>query len=442
MFLLVSGLLTNILNRVDSATYKEISLLWGLKDEIDTLKNSLRIINAFLVDAENKQTQNNGIMEWLQQLRDHFFDARDILDEIECEALRNKIVKSQGSFKRKKSRMASHVDSVERERKQQDDFIEEKYGEDEDDDDVEDNTDEIKPEADEDANDDHGEEAEYLLGDDGETAEQGLHEGLLIKDGDENSKLSARHFSHGYHLTEGKLNHGMEDYIFAQHKKLNGYDLGLYAIFDGHSGHDVAKYLQSHLFENILNEPSFWKKPVHAVKKVCKATNDEILENIADSRGGSTVVAAILIDGVKLLVANVGDSRAISCKNGIAKPITVDHEPDKEKDLVETRGGCVFTRPGSIPRVDGQLAMTRAFGDGKLKEHITAEPDVMIRKIDDDTDFIILASDGLWKVMTNQDACDCIKDDVDDAKKAAKKLVKEAKSLGSCDDISCIVVTF
>lgn len=42
--------------------------------------------------------------------------------------------------------------------------------------------------------------------------------------------------------------------------------------------------------------------------------------------------------------------------------------------------------------------MTRAFGDGKLKEHITAEPDVMIKKIDDDTEFIILASDGLWKV--------------------------------------------
>ncbi|MED6120417.1 hypothetical protein PIB30_020769 [Stylosanthes scabra] len=327
--------------------------------------------------------------------------------------------------------MASHIDSLERK------------GEDEDDNDVKDNADEENPEADKDAADadDHREEGEYLLGDDGTTAEE-LHEGLLIKDGDENSKHFARHFSHGYHLTEGKLNHGMEDYIFAQHKKLNGYDLGLYAIFDGHSGHDVAKYLQSHLFENILNEPSFWEKPVHAVKKACKATDNEILENIADSRGGSTAVAAILIDGVKLLVANVGDSRAISCKNGIAKPITVDHEPEKEKDLVESRGGCVFTRPGDIPRVDGQLAMTRAFGDGKLKEHITSEPDVMIRKIDDDTDFIILASDGLWKVMTNQDACDCIKDDVDDAKKAAKKLVEEAKSLGSYDDISCIVVTF
>jgi len=43
--------------------------------------------------------------------------------------------------------------------------------------------------------------------------------------------------------------------------------------------------------------------------------------------------------------------------------------------------------------------------------------------------------------MTNQEACDCIKD-LDDAQKAATKLVKEAKSLGSYDDISCIVVIF
>ena len=53
---------------------------------------------------------------------------------------------------------------------------------------------------------------------------------------------------------------------------------------------------------------------------------------------------------------------------------------------------------GNVPRVDGQLSMTRAFGDAKLKEHITAEPDVMIQKIDEDTEFIILASNGLCKV--------------------------------------------
>lgn len=53
---------------------------------------------------------------------------------------------------------------------------------------------------------------------------------------------------------------------------------------------------------------------------------------------------------------------------------------------------------GTVPRVDGQLAMTRAFGVGKLKDHITSEPDIKVKKIDDETDVIILASDGLWKV--------------------------------------------
>lgn len=86
---------------------------------------------------------------------------------------------------------------------------------------------------------------------------------------------------------------------------------------------------------------------MHAVKKACKATGDEILETVADSHGGSTAVAAILINGVKLLVVNVGDSRAISCKNGLAKQLTVDHEPEKEKDIVESRGGFVSKKPGN-----------------------------------------------------------------------------------------------
>ena len=53
----------------------------------------------------------------------------------------------------------------------------------------------------------------------------------------------------------------MEDYIVAENREVNGYKLGLYAIFNGHSGHDVAEYLQRHLFDNTLNEvrePSFF----------------------------------------------------------------------------------------------------------------------------------------------------------------------------------------
>lgn len=60
-------------------------------------------------------------------------------------------------------------------------------------------------------------------------------------------------------------------------------------------------------------------------------------------------MAAILIDRQKLIVANVGDSRAIISRNGEAEPITVDPEPDKEqeKELVESKGGSVITKPGT-----------------------------------------------------------------------------------------------
>lgn len=55
-------------------------------------------------------------------------------------------------------------------------------------------------------------------------------------------------------------------------------------------------------------------------------------------------------------------------------------------------------RAGDVPRVDGQLAVARAFGDKSLKLHLSSEPDVAVEMINDGTDLIILASDGIWKV--------------------------------------------
>lgn len=53
---------------------------------------------------------------------------------------------------------------------------------------------------------------------------------------------------------------------------------------------------------------------------------------------------------------------------------------------------------GDVPRVDGQLAVARAFGDKSLKLHLSSEPDVAVEPITTGTECIILASDGLWKV--------------------------------------------
>ncbi|XP_068654096.1 probable protein phosphatase 2C 39 [Aristolochia californica] len=256
------------------------------------------------------------------------------------------------------------------------------------------------------------------------------------------SKISGKHITHGFHLVKGKSYHAMEDYVVAKFKQVHDCELGLFAIFDGHLGHDVADYLQSHLFDNILKEPNFWTETENAIRKAYEETDSKILEKAVDlGSGGSTAVTAILLNGEKLVVANVGDSRAVISKNGVAKQLSIDHEPGKERDAIESKGGFVSNLPGDVPRVDGQLAVARAFGDKCLKKHLSSEPDVVVEMIDEETDLLILASDGLWKVMSNQEAVDSIRD-MKDAQAAAKHLTEEALARKSKDDISCIVVYF
>ncbi|XP_014494562.1 probable protein phosphatase 2C 39 isoform X2 [Vigna radiata var. radiata] len=251
-----------------------------------------------------------------------------------------------------------------------------------------------------------------------------------------------KHITHGFHLVKGRSGHAMEDYVVAQFKQVDNNELGLFAIFDGHSGQSVPDYLKTHLFDNILKEPKFWTEPADAVKSAYSITDSTILDKSGElGRGGSTAVTAILINCQKLVVANIGDSRAVLCQNGQAKQLSVDHEPSVESEDIKNRGGFVSNFPGDVPRVDGQLAVSRAFGDKSLKVHLSSEPHVIVELIGDDAEFVILASDGLWKVMTNQEAVDAIRD-VKDARSAAKILTEEALNRKSSDDISCVVVKF
>jgi protein phosphatase 1L len=90
--------------------------------------------------------------------------------------------------------------------------------------------------------------------------------------------------------------------------------------------------------------------PETAIRNAYQLTDQKILENAAElGRGGSTAVTAILIGSdkfVKLVVANVGDSRAVISKNGVAKQLSVDHEPNMERQTIEQKGGFVSNLPG------------------------------------------------------------------------------------------------
>lgn len=59
-------------------------------------------------------------------------------------------------------------------------------------------------------------------------------------------------------------------------------------------------------------------------------------------------MTAILINNQKLWVANVGDSRAVLSRKGVAEQMTIDHEPNTERGIIENKGGFVSNMPGSL----------------------------------------------------------------------------------------------
>nr|TKW34990.1 hypothetical protein SEVIR_2G341950v2 [Setaria viridis] len=313
--------------------------------------------------------------------------------------------------------------------------------------------------------------------------------------GKSRASSGSRKVTYGFHLVEGRMPHGMEDRHVAEFRQLDdGNEVGLFAVFDGHSGADVATYLSEHLFDNILNETDmpvarrarqpdldFWTDPMESIRRAYHRTDQKVLKMKKSDddggggegrkgrrqRGGSTAVTVILINGETLVVANVGDSRAVlRDAAGAARQLSVDHEPLRERSAVESRGGFVteihgkshdrsavvvaavvhgviklLIVAGDVPRVDAQLAMSRAFGDGAIKEHISSDPDVCIEDVGEGAELVVLASDGLWKVMSNQEAVDeAGREAAGDARDAAVRLVDEAVRRGSKDDISCIVV--
>lgn len=247
---------------------------------------------------------------------------------------------------------------------------------------------------------------------------------------------------YGFSLVKGKANHPMEDYHVAKFVQIDEHELGLFAIYDGHLGDKVPAYLQKHLFSNILKEEEFWVDPLRSISKAYEKTDQAILSHSSDlGRGGSTAVTAILINGRRLWIANVGDSRAVLSRQGQAIQMTTEHEPNTERGSIENKGGFVSNMPGDVPRVNGQLAVSRAFGDKSLKSHLRSDPDIQDTDINIDTDILVLASDGLWKVMSNQEAVDLARK-IRDPQKAAKQLLFEALKRESKDDISCVVVRF
>ncbi|CAH8313862.1 unnamed protein product [Eruca vesicaria subsp. sativa] len=249
-------------------------------------------------------------------------------------------------------------------------------------------------------------------------------------------------FSYGYASSVGKRS-SMEDFFETRIDGIDGEIIGLFGVFDGHGGARAAEYLKRHLFSNLIIHPNFISDTKSAIADAYNHTDSELLKSENSHTrddAGSTASTAILV-GDRLLVANVGDSRAVICRAGNAFAVSRDHKPDQsdERERIENAGGFVMW--AGTWRVGGVLAVSRSFGDRLLKQYVIADPEIQEEKIDDSLEFLILASDGLWDVFSNEEAVAVVKE-VEDPEESTKKLVGEAIKRGSADNITCVVVRF
>ncbi|KAH0622979.1 hypothetical protein JD844_025933 [Phrynosoma platyrhinos] len=181
------------------------------------------------------------------------------------------------------------------------------------------------------------------------------------------------------------------------------------------------------------------------------------------SDSGTTAVVA-LIRGKQLIVANAGDSRCVVSEGGKAVDMSYDHKPEDEVELarIKNAGGKV-TMDG---RVNGGLNLSRAIGDHFYKRNknlppeeqmISALPDIKMLTINDDHDFMVIACDGIWNVMSSQEVVDFVQSKIDQKGEDGELrplssiveelldrcLAPDTSGDGTgCDNMTCILISF
>lgn len=254
-------------------------------------------------------------------------------------------------------------------------------------------------------------------------------------------------------------------------------------VFDGHGGAGVSTYLSSSIYEKVERHlERFSSSPSSpSIKEITKSLSsafneieDEVLQKDDFQYQGSTAVAVYVHEDPRtgertIISANVGDSRAVLSRGSVAVTLTRDHKPDDkdEKKRILSMGETIeWDSYCNVSRVRN-LSLSRAIGDRFAKPVVSAEPEIKLFTLSelpveeghDRNDFVILASDGLWDVMTSQNCVNFVMDRLTPSKQQTKHmsrtelerqastrrkrmsrdLADEAIRRGSCDNV-CVVI--
>lgn len=238
----------------------------------------------------------------------------------------------------------------------------------------------------------------------------------------------------------------------------------LFAIFDGHGGAGAAIFAAEHLIR-LVEATSDWQayaadpnqddpEVVGTALRIAYFEMDRILRihqdtNSSADTSGCTAVCAMVTPKYVVCV-NAGDSRCVIGTDGITKPLSEDHKPqdDIERNRIEAAGGTIQWK-----RVDGDLAVSRAFGDFQYKtrpdlpaekQKVSCEPDIRVHVRTPQDDILLVACDGLWDVFSNSEAVELAREIMrngeTDPVLLAEEMVDAALNKGSKDNISCVAV--
>jgi serine/threonine protein phosphatase PrpC len=280
------------------------------------------------------------------------------------------------------------------------------------------------------------------------------------------------------------LDKGPRDYMEDRYRIINRPETDEYffGVFDGHGGYKVAGFLANILhpfyLDNLYNKCNI----PEALKNSFEAIHEALDPQISTNQGSTAVV--VVVKDQKIYTANVGDSRAVLCRNGQAVDLSYDHKPTRQNEIRRIqmiRGGkiCVpvkvldksitkwvitikkskflniqyrsmlvnkFYEIGA-PRVFNSecysSVMTRVIGDKAMSDVLIPTPEITVEDILPEDEFIIMASDGIWDVLTSQFAVDIVKEALDKGKSpddAAKRLMRIARVNGSEDNITVLII--
>ncbi|KAL7562340.1 hypothetical protein ACA910_020447 [Epithemia clementina (nom. ined.)] len=222
-------------------------------------------------------------------------------------------------------------------------------------------------------------------------------------------------------------------------------------VFDGHGGDKASQFCSDWMSSYVRSDVSYPYDLGYAMKNAFTAVDKDFVNS--GQTDGTTACAVSIVGGRRVVCANAGDSRAIVVRrDGSIVRLSRDHKPgipDETRRISELGGRVIYWGRW---RVEGLLAVSRSIGDASLKPYITAEPEICEYDIGKDDWFLILSSDGVWDVMDNEEAAHVViasscamedgrlQIDTNRFKWAARNLCEHARSCGSADNFSVIVV--